>query len=70
MRRRSLLFSRWFSFEHAKLDLEALSNLDAWRGAAKPFYVCPVCGYTTSTPADLRTWSECGTPNVHFVAVA
>jgi rubrerythrin len=34
--------------EHATLYGDALRNLDAWKGAKKTFYVCTVCGYTTT----------------------
>ena len=35
--------------EHAKLYGEASANLNAWKGDKQVFYVCPVCGFTTST---------------------
>ena len=35
--------------EHAKLYREALNNLEKWKGGEKmTFYVCSVCGYTTT----------------------
>jgi len=34
--------------EHATLYADAMKNLDAWKGAKKTFYVCTVCGYTTT----------------------
>lgn len=36
--------------EHAKLYAEALTNLDQWKGEKTTFYVCPVCGFTTTNP--------------------
>lgn len=32
--------------EHAKFYAAALQDLEAWKGAARDFYVCTVCGYT------------------------
>ena len=40
--------------EHARLYQDALDNLDKWRGGKRDFYVCEVCGYTTSTPVAER----------------
>lgn len=34
--------------EHAKLYSQALSNLNEWKGEKQIFYVCPVCGFTTT----------------------
>lgn len=36
--------------EHAKLYTEAMQQLESLRGAARTYYVCPVCGYTTAAP--------------------
>jgi rubrerythrin len=36
--------------EHAKLYTDALANLDKWKGDKTTFYVCPVCGFTTTDP--------------------
>ncbi len=35
---------------HAKFYADALANLDQWKGSAKDFYVCSVCGYTMDVP--------------------
>jgi len=42
---------------HARLYSEAIALLeagktDSWIGAARNFYVCPVCGYTSETPEE------------------
>ncbi len=34
--------------EHAKLYSDARNNLEAWKIEKQTFYVCPVCGFTTS----------------------
>ncbi|HLO01230.1 MAG TPA: rubrerythrin family protein [Pyrinomonadaceae bacterium] len=34
--------------EHAKLYSEARNNLEAWKTDKQIFFVCPVCGFTTS----------------------
>jgi len=35
--------------EHARLYGQALANLAQWKGPARDFWVCPVCGYTTDS---------------------
>ncbi len=46
---RTLNLARTAEIEHAKLFTAALSNLDQLKGTGgSVFYVCPVCGLTTS----------------------
>lgn len=45
---RTFNFAKIAEGEHARLYAEALANLDKWKGAKQDFFVCPVCGYTTS----------------------
>ncbi len=66
---------RWISpgsaeAEHARLYQEALSNIAAWRGAAKAFYVCPVCGFTTSSSEGIANCPSCFTPKEQFLTVS
>ncbi|HQU86687.1 MAG TPA: ferritin family protein [Pyrinomonadaceae bacterium] len=41
-------FAKTAEGEHAKLYAEALANLESWKGGKTTFYVCPVCGFTTT----------------------
>jgi rubrerythrin len=50
--------------EHAKLYTETLANL-AHMTASRLFYVCPVCGFTTSNSAFDRC-PTCATPKERF----
>ncbi len=46
----TLNYARTAEAEHAKLYSEALNNLPKLKGSkAKDYFVCTVCGYTTST---------------------
>jgi rubrerythrin len=66
---RTLDLARAAEAEHARLYQEALSSLAAWRGSAKSFYVCPVCGFTTSTVEGLANCPSCFTPKEQFIVV-
>jgi rubrerythrin len=49
----TLNLARNAEIEHAKLYQQALDNLAGWKAAGSTFYVCPVCGWTsTSLPAE------------------
>jgi rubrerythrin len=51
--------------EHAKYYQEASSNLAAWKGESKAFYVCPECGFTTAV-IDFENCPKCGEPKEEF----
>lgn len=53
--------------EHANLYKSALDNLDAWK-EARPFYVCSVCGYTT-TNLDFQKCLSCNKPRDNYISV-
>ncbi len=53
---------------HARLFEGALKNLEAWKGAARTFFVCPTCGnILESRPAAFCP--ICGEPAAEFMAV-
>lgn len=45
---RTFNLARNAEIEHAKLYSEARNNLEAWKIDKQTFYVCPVCGFTTT----------------------
>jgi rubrerythrin len=52
---------------HARLYGEAIALLqagkkDSWIGAAREFYVCPVCGYTSETEEEHEHCPVCNCP--------
>jgi len=52
---------------HARLYGEAIAllqagKLDSWIGAAREFYVCPVCGYTSETEEEHERCPVCNCP--------
>lgn len=56
---------------HARLYSEAIALVeagkkDAWVGAAREFYVCPVCGYTSETPEEHERCPVCNCPWARF----
>ncbi|MGA2568977.1 MAG: rubrerythrin family protein [Terracidiphilus sp.] len=56
---------------HARLYSEAIALVeagkkDAWVGAAREFYVCPVCGYTSETPEEHDRCPVCNCPWERF----
>lgn len=54
---------------HAKLYGDALKNLEQWKGtAARDFFVCTVCGYTT-TKVDFEKCPSCFTKKEDYVKV-
>jgi rubrerythrin len=66
---RTLNLAKIAEAEHAKLYQGALDNLDAWKGDAKIFYVCTVCGYTTTDPS-LEKCPSCFSPKEKFIRVS
>ena len=56
---------------HARLYGEAIALLvggkkDSWIGAAREFYVCPVCGYTSETEEEHERCPVCNCPWERF----
>lgn len=65
---RTLSFAKAAEAEHAKLYTETLQNLEAMT-ESRMFYVCPVCGFTTSD-ADLAICPTDGTAKERFEQVS
>src|SRR5690348_1221845 len=55
--------------EHAKLYAEALANLPQMKGAGQEYYVCTVCGYTT-TKVDFSKCPSCFSPKHKYEKVS
>ena len=55
--------------EHATLYQQALDNLEQMRGDGATYYVCSVCGYTT-TNLDFAKCISCFSPKEKYEAVA
>lgn len=55
--------------EHAKLYTDALNNLAKLKGKAVTYYVCTVCGFTTTKP-DFAKCPSCFSPKEKYVQVA
>lgn len=55
--------------EHAKLYAEALANLPQMKGAGQEYYVCTVCGYTT-TKMDFSKCPSCFSPKHKYEKVS
>ena len=55
--------------EHARLYTEARSNLSQLKGAAVSYYVCTICGFTT-TKLDFEKCPSCFNPKEKYVAVS
>lgn len=66
---RSLNHAKTAEAEHAKLYQQALDNLEQWKGGAREFYVCPVCGYTVGQVAGKKCPS-CFEPTDKFEKVS
>ncbi len=49
---------------HADLYADALANLEQWKAAGKTFYICTVCGYTTTSP--VKVCILCAAPGEKF----
>ena len=54
--------------EHAKLYGAALDDLEGWRSGSREFWVCTVCGYTT-TKLDFQKCPACFNPKDRYVKV-
>jgi len=55
--------------EHATLYQQALDNLESMRGEGQTYYVCSVCGYTT-TNLNFAKCISCFSPKEKYEAVA
>lgn len=66
---RTFTFARTAEAEHAKLYSQALQDLDKLRGEAQPYYVCPVCGYTTDK-LDFEVCPSSGTPKERYEKIS
>ena len=55
--------------EHARLYSEARADLASWKAPSNGFFVCPVCGFTTSDPG-LENCPACFTPREKFELVS
>lgn len=55
--------------EHAKLYADAKKNLPKMKGVLETYYVCTVCGYTT-TKLDFAKCPACFNPKDKYVAVS
>lgn len=64
---RTFNFAITAEIEHAKLYGEALKGLESWK-AAKTFYVCSVCGYTT-TKIDFEKCASCFSPKEKYETI-
>jgi len=64
---RSFNFAKTAEAEHAKLYKSALDGIDAWK-EQKTFYVCSVCGYTTSN-LDFEKCVVCFSPKEKYEAI-
>ncbi|HEX8925320.1 MAG TPA: hypothetical protein VF786_05980, partial [Terriglobales bacterium] len=63
-------FAKTAEAEHARLYTEALNTLDKSKGkAGVTYYVCTVCGYTT-TKLDFAKCPSCFNPKDKYVTVS
>lgn len=65
---RSLNYAKTAEAEHARLYQEALNDMAGWKAQNVSFYVCPVCGYTTTAKPSEKCPSSF-TPAHRFIAV-
>lgn len=66
---RTFNLARNAEIEHAKLYGEASNNLEAWKIEKQTFYVCPVCGFTT-TNLNFEKCPSSYTPRERFLIVS
>jgi rubrerythrin len=65
---RTFKFALAAEAEHAKLYTAALNDLETMK-TSRVFYVCPVCGFTGSTP-EFERCPTCATPKERFEQVS
>ncbi len=66
---KSFSYAKAAEAEHAKLYTSALGNVDTATGPAVTYYVCTVCGYTT-TKLDFEKCPACFSPKEKYVPVS
>lgn len=66
---RSFNYAKTAEAEHAKLYTSSEQNLESMRAAGATYYVCTVCGYTT-TKLDFVRCPSCFNPKDKYVAVS
>jgi rubrerythrin len=66
---RTFNYAREAEAQHAKLFIEALQNLPSLKNLLETYYVCPVCGFTT-TRLDFERCPECAHAKSEFIAVS
>lgn len=62
-------FAKNAETEHARLYTEASTKLASLKGGGVTYYVCSVCGYTT-TKIDFQKCPSCFNPKEKYVAVS
>lgn len=62
-------FAKTAETEHAKLYADALNNLAKMKGKGQAYYVCTVCGFTT-TKVDFSKCPSCFNPKEKYVQVS
>ena len=62
-------FAKTAETEHARLYTEANGNLDQMKAKGVQYYVCSICGYTT-TKIDFEKCPACFNPKEKYVAVS
>lgn len=67
---RTLNLAKNAEIEHAKLYGQALDDLESWKGAARTFYVCEVCGYTTASITGVANCPSCFAPKEKLTTVS
>jgi len=66
---KTFTYARTAEAEHAKLYADALKGLPSLKGKEATFYVCEVCGYTT-TNLDFERCRGCNVPKEKYIAVS
>ena len=66
---KTFTYARTAEGEHARLYADALEKLPELKGKEGTFYVCTVCGYTT-TNLDFEKCRGCNVPKEKYIAVS
>lgn len=66
---RTFTFAKFAENEHAKLYTNSEKNMESMKAGGVTYYVCTVCGNTTSK-LDFQRCPACGTPKDKFIAVS
>lgn len=67
---RTMNLARSAEAEHARLYQQALSELDNGASVATSYFVCPVCGFTTSGMEGMSKCPACFTEKERFIVVS